>query len=58
MDDGAVVPDLGKRGIWILRKNAQDIRLVIVDILEKENNIQGALKVLLTMCEQGHSDGT
>ena len=51
MDDGAVVPDLENEVFGFYGKRTR-YSPVIVDILEKENNIQGALKVLLTMCEQ------
>ena len=50
-DDGAVGTDLENEVFGFYGKRTR-YSPVIVDILGKESNIQGALKVLLTICEQ------
>ena len=52
-DDGAVGTDLENEVFGFYGKRTR-YSPVIVDILGKETNIQGALKVLLTICEQAN----
>lgn len=49
-DDGTVGPDLENEVLGFYGKRTR-YSPVIMDILEKESRIQGALKVLLTLCE-------